>query len=158
MKLPSKKILRIRQTIYEDPGNPFAHDQDSEMARDLAEADEHVDSSDFHNHQGQNASQRSVDDIQSLEDRSAAFDGPPPHFWAKRPVNLAHRRSQSVAIPQMPCYFDDVDEYIAPRRFWRSGSMPADQAAQSPNSVRDTKFYGFYDDILYDYKDRTRRV
>lgn len=129
MKLAGRKrILRIRQTIYEDPGNPFADEIDWEGLSPGSIA-------------------------------PAYKPLPPPHpilsHHAGPSVIRTHRRSKSVAVP-LTGPSVGMHEYIAPRTLWRKASVPTTQLPQQLESVRenerDTKFYGFYDDILQDYR------
>ncbi|KAK0261758.1 hypothetical protein LTS09_003851 [Friedmanniomyces endolithicus] len=81
-------------------------------------------------------------------------------------VKKAHRSVSVVAIPWDATISPDLEgegEYVAPRAGWRKGSVPVlmsgggDAAARYGEdwSVRDTKFYGFYDDLLPDYGRRS---
>jgi hypothetical protein len=163
MKLPPnrKKILRIRETIYEDPGNPFGGESESERVspgslapnqkpppppRPIAEE-----------------SSGGIDpfDINPFDDGAFSREPTTPKnseadFWASDSANSLrmNRRSKSVAVP-LPNPSEEFGEYIAPRTYWRQGSAPTSRWSQpirsSDESWRDTKFYGFYDDIIQDY-------
>ncbi len=79
-------------------------------------------------------------------------------------VKKAHRSVSVVAIPWDAAVGPDPEgEYVAPRAGWRRGSVPVsvsgggDAAARhgEERSVRDTKFYGFYDDLLPEYGEKS---
>ena len=75
--------------------------------------------------------------------------------------SIRHRRSQSVALPASSSWNDTQEEYVAPRALWRKQSTPerrsdGDQPTGG-NEIRNTQFYGFYDDIMSDYRGRTYR-
>ncbi|KAK3718911.1 hypothetical protein LTR37_004827 [Vermiconidia calcicola] len=169
MKLTSrKKLMRIRQTIYEDPGNPFTDEVDNESVasgswrqKPLPPPPEFEDGPD-------EAFWRSGTAGNMSRASEAVTSAPWP---LQRPETMtvgmptrgidsmdkrAHRRSKSVsASPPTPT----EDEYIAPRRIWRKGSVPGNElpfeVTMDRGDARDTRFYGFYDDIMRDY-DRRR--
>ena len=174
MKLPrQKKILRIRNTIYEDPGNPFADEVENEsLAPDSGTAEK---TSPLSSPQAaKNPSSRSRAFHRSLS-VAAPMSYPAFKFDEEKPLRISGfrgiedppprsrniRRPMSVAAP-ISVLLDKLDEYVPPRKFWRTESMPLTQAAQdaapSRQSGRDTKWYGFYDDILTHYKNRESTI
>ena len=69
------------------------------------------------------------------------------------------RRSMSLALPSESSR-PDSDEYVSPRRVWRrENSLPltsqlekVEEDVVAPKSgARDTKFYGFYEDLIKGY-------
>jgi hypothetical protein len=174
MRLAAKRrLMRIRQTIYEDPGNPFADDLEEKVV-------------------GLNVRSFSDKPLPPqpgiLEDDREPYLGPDAHSvngsqieppTPKNPIAVAssndafrvgrrgipnsvrthHRRSKSVAVP-LPSPTHDSGEYISPRQFWRQGSAPAVQPLQEEEAedVRNTKFYGFYDDIMNSYRGRDSKL
>ena len=179
MKLPTKKkILRIRQTIYEDPGNPFADElENEEVAPDsvvsddksLPQAPKGLEesfarlSADSQN--PYSLGELSTEPLKVPADSGAVLDAihAPMSRHQSTPSRAsairAHRRSKSVAVPLS----SPTDEYVAPRRFWRPGSLSTKpmsehgEAAKDGN-IRDTTFYGFYEDIMRDYRGRDSRL
>ena len=179
MKLAGKRrILRVRQIIYEDPGNPFA-DEINPKGRSLDSlAPDHeplsplppppVPEESFSNTKPSFAT--------IYDGGRSSSDSRIPMNSIVKPVGVraltmdnqiepsafrAHRRSRSVAIP-LPNPLVGLDEYIAPRTLWRKASVPVVQPPQPldpiKESARDTRFYGFYDDILQDYKGTEGRL
>ena len=176
MKLPNrKKIIRIRETIYEDPGNPFCDDSDSERLSPgwLAHDQKPLPPPPPIN-EGK-ACGLDPFDINPFDD--GAFSKTPAtpknsvaDVWAdnttlhtRKDSNIirAHRRSKSVAVP-LPNPSEEFGEYVAPRTYWRKGSIPTSRWSQpiqsSDESWRDTKFYGFYEDLIQDYDGRNNRL
>lgn len=133
MKLPNRKMVRIRQTIYESPGNPFAND--TELAEQVSRLD-FGDGSNIPPHGG-------------TTQRPASLSKPANLPSAEGPRPFLYRRSMSVALPPSKSLLTENDEYVPARAHWRKGSMSANHL---PEAQRDTKFYGFYDDIWRDYK------
>lgn len=155
MKLPSRKILRIRQTIYEDPGNPFA--DDIELARKEpkysasdgkplpAPPTVHRELSEQTTHDSDGTQLEAEASAGRPQVRRKPVAGPP----AIQAAPSVNRRSKSVALPPSRSWDESEEEYVAPRTFWRKES--------APTSDRDTKFYGFYDEIMSDYRGRESR-
>ncbi|TKA76176.1 hypothetical protein B0A55_03093 [Friedmanniomyces simplex] len=80
-------------------------------------------------------------------------------------VKKAHRSMSVIAIPVDAAGSQDFDrEYVPQRAGWRRGRVPAvsgvgDAAERERGGVRDTVFYGFYDDLLPEYsKKRESRL
>lgn len=129
MKLADKrKLVRIRQTIYEDPGNPFS------------------------------------DEVKADPVTTPVADKPLPpdppyldHPWFSK---SNHRRSKSVSM-SLPSPNCESGEYMPPRLYWkRQSSLPSVPQIREEDrvEVRDTRFYGFYDDVMSDYKGRDSLV
>lgn len=82
------------------------------------------------------------------------------HSQDRSSIRRALGRSKSVAVPSSA--FEDSGEYVSPRRFWREGSVPTvhrpENSESTEKSVRDTRFYGFYDDITNDYSKRLSKL
>lgn len=207
MRLANKrKLVRIRQTVYEDPGNPFAdemeeadeappaswfsHDKSlpprpfrTEPGDEVDDVDEAPPDSWFSHSKPlpprpceseaeDHASLRSNSEyderrVQSVPPNDPVTFADPalrlklPHQNSSAAVKVNHRRSKSVAL-FAPSPTDTNAEYISPRRFWRPGSVPAVQPkgpiSSDGQDVRDTRFYGFYDDIMRGYKNRDSRM
>lgn len=145
MKLPiKKKILRVRDTIYDDPGNPFASEMGDDRVSPLSPV----------------RYEKPLPPIPAMKNKvgSDPFDINPfddPAF-AKRSANTHrhHRRSKSVALPR-PDSLEDDGEYVAPRSYWRKASVPSIQLTRpsdaSGQDWRDTKFEDFYEELMQDY-------
>lgn len=122
-----KKLQEVRQTTYTDPGNPFASDDRVPELPPMPTAYPAL-----FNHEadrpGSSSSTYSTDDPKKIT---------PP----------APGRGGSV---------DNSSEYVPPRANWHRRSSlpsvprtrPAMKQSQTEADVRDTRFYGFYDDIL----------
>ncbi|KAK5122484.1 hypothetical protein LTR85_004068 [Meristemomyces frigidus] len=191
-----KKIRKVRQTIYEDPGNPFATDEQDDQTDGAIS----IFSMPFHpgvqdpTMSGHSYSKSPFGGVQKQPPTvsTAHFEGerqllngrpfddavespsvpssPHPSPTAANPIHAPtpqrhgtptiiqnHRRSVSVAVlPGQPTGGDASGEYVAPRTDWRRESLrypePPEQIAPMRDNTRDTKFYGFYDDILEDYE------
>lgn len=222
MKLPGKrKMIKIRQTIYEDPGNPFQDELDAERTargevdsplnkplpaepdevsptgRSFFELDIDYDpfKSNVEGDKGEWRS-RSLDKPLSIESsepspttRSFRVDSEDDgseyrsegYHVSRTPKNSvavpetqnssesapaevrrAHHRSMSLAIPSFPP--PDLDDYVSPRRLWRrENSLPLmkeepEAERVAPKSARDTRFYGFYEDLMQDYDKRRSKL
>lgn len=224
MKLPGKrKMVKIRQTIYEDPGNPFQDELDAERAAGgevdsplnkplPAEPDEvsPTGRSFFELDIDYDPFKTTIDgDRREWRSRSldkplpSEFSEPSPPAWSSRfnseddgseygpesyhvsrtprdpgavpetqnsswgiastEVRRAHHRSMSLAIPSSAPL--DDDDYVSPRRFWRRENSlllmmerPEEEKAGAPKSARDTRFYGFYEDLMQDYDKRRSKL
>ena len=163
VKLHSKrKLMRLRQTIYEDPGNPFADELESVDEEGIQQSDAgplppspgaRIDAN-------EKDSTKEDEALRLLMEKSLSF-GNHSNATVTRgqdvvPTSRIHHRSMSLAVPSTR-RSEDTDEYVSPRRFWRQDSMPTAHLPQQHQDVakqeaRDTKFYGFYDDIMRDYK------
>ena len=177
MKLATKrKILRVRQTIYEDPGNPFADESETEEVLSHpwfeyekppppspAVEEKSVPESDLFgkgvNHGGVGPLDYPLQTNAFIANRK--LDAYPSPYRDGSSTIRAHRRSQSVAVPASSLS-DDYGKYIAPRTFWRKASVPMNRPTQHGSSAnetaRDTHFYGFYDDIMQEYKSGDSRL
>jgi hypothetical protein len=172
MKLagPKKKLMRIRQTIYEDPGNPFEDGSD--------DYDRPPES--FFTHtkplpplpssgRDEEEQQKRHGPLCGGEDEVRSDSLPVPRtpknsiaFGAEfgdsslptaADRKATFRRSKSFAVPSRSAKIEDVDEYVPPRTLWRRDSAPLrHQRTKSGGDVRDTKFYGFYDELVDTYK------
>lgn len=213
MKLPGRrKIIKIRQTVYEDPGNPFQDELDAERrgneevsdlnkplpdapdevsptGRSFFELDISLQPCRNGSECGSEAGRRLSPDRslpyepreESPTARSFRFDSvdddgsnyaPDSESIAQAPqsslkeytppvrTRREHHRSMSLAIPVSPRL--GSEEYVSPRRFWqRKSSLPLIREAAEEKkdaaasmSTRDTKFYGFYEDLMRDYGKR----
>jgi hypothetical protein len=172
MKLagPKKKLMRIRQTIYEDPGNPFEDGSD----------DDDRPPESFFTHtkplpplpssgRDEEEQQKRHGPVCGGEDEVRSDSLPVPRtpknsiaFGAEfgdsslptaADRKATFRRSKSFAVPSRSAKIEDVDEYVPPRTLWRRDSAPLrHQRTKSGGDVRDTKFYGFYDELVDTYK------
>jgi len=147
MKLPNHKLRRVRQTVYEDPGNPFASartEQASTEDRDdlwrrwpLSDPQP----SEFSGHHLRNV-MASEESKESTSDRAEAC-----------PL-------RSIALPRSsaPMQIQSEGEYVAPRTLWQGASArrASLQRKEQKQDKRDTKFYGFYDEIMSDYRQGSR--
>lgn len=225
MTLPGKrKMIKIRQTIYEDPGNPFQDELDAERAA-RRESDEDSKYKPLPPEPDEESpTGRSFFEFDMGYDpfvsgdsvekgmRSLSLDKPLPgapsevspmassfHFdsfgsddgsnygsdvyrvpyAAEYPLTAAQpstsaepprrntHRSMSVAVPSSPP--PSTDEYVSPRRSWpRKNSLPLrsegievkdmEPSARTPQSARDTRWYGFYEDLMSDYDKRRSKL
>jgi hypothetical protein len=129
MKLPSrKKILRIRDTVYEDPGNPFADEKDrvspgtlpgQEKPRPppppiVEEAYAEIDSFDINPFDDGAFSKVPTTPKNSVSDFWQGPSTRKPHADSVR----SHRRSKSVAVPKSDLK-EEFAEYVGPRKYWR---------------------------------------
>ncbi|KAK1818765.1 hypothetical protein LTR12_006815 [Friedmanniomyces endolithicus] len=183
----AKKLRKVRQTIYEDPGNPFdvADSTDQvpllpipfrpSLQKSQSELTSRIETAKSGKHRLLTGSPF-ADAIESPVVLSVPKSGitfvttlhaPTPHRQvAPALVKKAHRSVSVVAIPwDAAVGLDPEGEYVAPRAGWRRGSVPVpvsgggdgDVAARygEERSVRDTQFYGFYDDLLPEYGKRS---
>ena len=169
MKLPNrKKIMRIRETIYEDPGNPFGGESEAESASPGSLAHSQKPLPPAPPIAEESSGGTDPFDINPFDD--GAFSRAPTtpknsvaDLWASDSANnpRVNRRSKSVAVP-LPNPSEAFGDYIAPRTCWRKGSVPTSRWSQpvqpSRDSWRDTKFYGFYDDLIQDYNGRNNKL
>ena len=147
MKLPSHKLRRVRQTVYEDPGNPFSSSREEGPSVEVRDdkwrtwpvSDPWPPESSGHylrNVMAANATDKST------AQRTEA------------------RRTKSVALPPSSALVDSDDEeqYVVPRTLWRRGSerRQSSQRGKDMEDKRDTRFYGFYDEIMSDYRRGSR--
>ena len=147
MKLPSHKLRRVRQTVYEDPGNPFGCFQKAGVSGE--------DRSDlwrtWHNCDPQQ-SESSGYHLRNVMASEAAKQSTVGRAEA--------RRSKSIALPRSgePMEAESDEEYVAPRTLWRRKSerRASLQGRGQNQDKRDTKFYGFYDEIMSDYRRGSR--
>jgi hypothetical protein len=162
MRLPTrKKILRIRDTIYEDPGNPFSEESKPVSPYTIISDTKpllpipamvkgrsgRVDPFDINPFENGAFSRTPATPKNSVAD-----------VWAGNVTTKAdpdslrsHRRSKSIAVP-LANLNDERGEYIAPRTLWRRGSLPTSHMSQPTSpSWRDTKFDEFYDGLLQNY-------
>lgn len=211
-------MIKIRQTIYGDPGNPFQDELDAERAargeqdsvldKALPEAPDEVSPTgrsffeiDMSDGPFQSSSEArceagrslppletswryeesessptarscrfSSGDVDSSYDsvadqlRQALEEPTNPSIAAQEDTQRTrpeYSRSMSLAVPKSPPL---GDEYVSPRRFWRrENSLPLmkeapeeREASPCPKSARDTGFYGFYEDLMKDYKRRSK--
>ena len=170
MKLPArKKILRIRDTIYEDPGNPFANEGADGVSPMTTLSDQ---TSLPPPPRSSEESSASVDpfDINPFEDGAFAkvpatpknsVAGDSSANTSNAPGYASDRRSKSIAVPLFP-RFEDSGEYVAPRTLWRKGSMPGSHMSQpippSHDSWRDTRFSNFYDELVQNYGSEGKKL
>ena len=158
MKLPNRKVIRLRQTIYEDPGNPFADEVETNQPEESAVKS---------NQEALPLRPPSIERTLSAEPISLKWSWPAPVTYrhpsfGERTVPARiqmHRRSKSVAGPTKSP-IDSPEHYVAPRSLWRRDTLPtshgSEDAGDAKSDVRDTKFYGFYDDVLQDYGSRRK--
>lgn len=150
MKLPvKKKILRVRDTIYDDPGNPFANEMDDHRVSPLSSVRD----------------EKPLPPIPAMKNKLNPdpfdinpFDDP---AFSRRSGNTHrhHRRSKSVALPP-PDSSEDYGKYVAPRDYWRKASVPSIQLTRpsdaSGQDWRDTKFQDFYEELMQDYSGKQK--
>jgi len=169
-----KKLRRIRDTLYEDPGNPFASEDEipkMPMFTIPSLSTKPADQSRTNHERPQDHAElligNSFDGAEITESPESAT-GPETSLSSFASWNGQHlitlqrqglptvinpsRRSMSVAL--IPEQQEETEEYVHPRAQWRRESVPAhrlpQQARQARQSTRDSKFYDFYDDILRD--------
>ena len=153
MKLPTaRKILRLRQTIYSDPGNPFADEVGiMEPSPEPGTSIPALPTS-FQRPFARNGEEGAV--WRPTVSRKPDMRNRPATNKAIPQVNRANRRSRSVALPAASTS-KEPEEYIGPRALWRKESAPTSGPSKTglskTHDSRDTKFYGFYDDIMHDY-------
>ncbi|KAK0862807.1 hypothetical protein LTR87_016461 [Friedmanniomyces endolithicus] len=181
----AKKLRKVRQTIYEDPGNPFKVAEPTDevpllpipfhpaLQKSQSELNSKIETAKPGEHQLLTGSSF-ADAIESPVVLSVPESGisfvttlhAPMSQRQVTPamVKKAHRSVSVVAIPWDAAVGPDPEgEYVAPRAGWRRGSVPVsvsgggDAAARhgEERSVRDTKFYGFYDDLLPEYGEKS---
>lgn len=180
-----KKLVRIRRTIYEDPGNPFSVETEAGKTEDTDEVNcrpptrfwtygkalpapnlrfdrrnESPVRSDL-NASSRYGSDRAKSRPKTPMSSPATIRPPLSHHGPSKANKAHHRRSKSVAALTMPTAPDDSseEEYVPPRDFWRQGSMPyvttakaMEQERDDGGGLRDTKWYGFYDDLMTTYE------
>lgn len=123
------------QARYQDPGNPFA---DAEESPDSPEP------------------KSSVADLKLMHAPKAQRRGTPQ-------LIKDNRRSMSVSIAlDLPSNHQDADIYVPVRAQWRRESIPgpppvARTQSERIGGLRDTRYYGFYDDILDSYGTEKRK-
>ncbi|KAK3642318.1 hypothetical protein LTR56_010895 [Elasticomyces elasticus] len=164
----SHKLRKVRQTIYEDPGNPFTTTPPSDTEVSLFSIPFHQPT--FTNEQGE-------PELKLPRDRQLLTGSPfddaiesplvprvpnsdltfvttlhapiPQRQITAAMVKKAHRSTSIVAVPE------DADEYVPARAGWRRGSVPVQRPAKDERKEkRDTIFYRFWDDLLPDYGQR----
>lgn len=174
MKLPNRKIIRIRHTIYEDPGNPFADDDDDDdgpispfttdsrdrfLVNSCAEFSRH-DSGDSltaisPGRRQPRGPRRSLTDPTALQTCYLTSD----KIADIASLIRTNRRSKSFAFPASRNSDESsIGEYVSPRRSWKRDGVPvrhlSETAAERPavgeagRSARDTRFYGFYEELI----------
>lgn len=192
MKLAGKKKLRkVRQTVYESPGNPFADDEEQEgisvftmpfrppvypldTVREGSPSRSPCDRA--ARAPARPAGQMSLLNGSPFEDAiespavaqspvalPSAIHAPAPQRHGTPTLIKEHRSSMSVTvITENLAAQESESEYVSPRTLWQPGSEPSKQPPQGKKGVREearnTKFYGFYDDILQDYNGRQSRM
>ncbi|KAK5173391.1 uncharacterized protein LTR77_002072 [Saxophila tyrrhenica] len=182
MRLPGKrKLVRIRRTIYEDPGKPFADDDEDDDSPPseswfkhgqpprgswfthgkplpaLTHRPEADRQASIYSDTGDEKPQfpEAMEARQrSLGSRDRYQDSSMPRQEVPASVRTDHRRSKSVAMSPA----NTNTAYVRPRGFWRKGSAPAARLSAPDSSegkdVRDTRFYGFYDEVMDNYRGR----
>lgn len=197
MKLAGKRKLRkVRQTIYEDPGNPFAMDEHDDRTESeisvfnmpfgavlqdpigptrvgtpsrstSGSAKKHLPAMSM-------MQPGSVESLLSGKPFDDAVESPsvPP-----TPTNVVHaptpqrhgtptviqNHRPSISVDVLSGQLTDENtpgDYVSTRGHWRRDSPPYREASKrnappKRDNARDTRFYGFHDDILGDYE-RTR--
>lgn len=165
MKLASSnKVVEIRQTIYEDPGNPFTEESVPAMPsppKARSGYDERAilawDDSNWSRARTQSESAM----IRTARDEAG---GPKDSFGvAKSPAVLWQQESRpklgrSLSVFEMG-QDSNSEEYVSPRASWRKGSiaemqLSEAQARKVEATDRNTEFYQFYDEVLNTPKER----
>lgn len=126
-----RRIRRVRQTVYEDPGNPFAF-PDPEISIPLSS-----------NHRR----------------GSSVLHAPTPLRAGTPNLIRQHKYSESAPVASKSPPEEDMDEegeYIPPRSFWtkprRGKSLPANQLRkQGEDFKRDSRFYDFWESVWREY-------
>ncbi|KAK0840868.1 hypothetical protein LTR02_013222 [Friedmanniomyces endolithicus] len=181
----AKKLRKVRQTIYEDPGNPFDVAESTyevpllpipfrpSFQQSQSELTSRIETAKSGEHQLLTGSPF-ADAIESpvvlrIPETGISFvttlhaPNPQGHVTSAM-VKKAHRSVSVVAIPWDAAVGPDPEgEYVAPRAGWRRGSVPVPMSGAGgatarygeERSVRDTKFYSFYDDLLPEYGKRS---
>ncbi|EMC91373.1 hypothetical protein BAUCODRAFT_134986 [Baudoinia panamericana UAMH 10762] len=185
------RLRKLRNTIYEDPGNPWfeveygSHDgptftvpSKSNQVQSLGSIDKNGTGS------GQPVPNSETAAAESKLPNGRPFDDadespvvpPTPRRPVSEPKTIharipqwpipslkpqSHRRSVSVAVVPNTSVAEQTEEsqYVSPRASWRRDSIPAShlpeiKKMEAKQEARDTRFYGFYDDILNDYNRR----
>ncbi|KAK0943520.1 hypothetical protein LTR29_004897 [Friedmanniomyces endolithicus] len=177
----AKKLRKVRQTIYEDPGNPFKVAEPTDevpllpipfhpaLQKSQSELKSRIETAKPGEHQLLTDSSF-ADAIESPVVLSVSESGIsfvttlhapiPQRHVTPAMVKKAHRSVSVVAIPWDAAVGTDPEgEYMAPRAGWRRGSVPVSVSRVGDaavgygeeRGVRDTQFYGFYDDLLPEY-------
>ena len=127
-----RRIRRVRQTVYEDPGNPFA----------FPEPEISVPLSSNHRH------------------GSSILHAPTPLRAGTPNLIRQHKYSESAPLASRSPPEEDMDEegeYIPPRSFWtkprRGKSLPANQLRKQGDEKRDSRFYDFWESVWREYTD-----
>lgn len=172
------KMVRVRQTIYKDPGNPFQEASNSNNSEGRAHQTSGPKDDDYASTVSTKASKDSsesdTEDGQGIvkTTRISQYSTPATGLDSitdqqgsdgQRAWKPDYRRSQSVALPLTRSWLDDEDEeYIPPRAMWRQQSVaavgPVDERYERGEDARDTKFYGFYDEVWRDYQMDENRI
>ena len=144
MKLPNHKLRRVRQTIYEDPGNPFTPSEERQLSVEHGD-----DLWKIWQRSGSSPSESSGHHLRNVMTSE--------EIEASSGQRAEVRRSKLIAVSPLSAPVgsdDDGEQYVAPRTLWRRGSERrlSSQRGQETGDKRDTRFYGFYDEIMSDYR------
>ena len=162
MQTPDHRYQSIRKTTYEDPGNPFwPPESPLPMAytQPLQEEGEHQEKKqeqeqETNPHRGLSLRRKSYSAARK-ECLQTLPESGPAKIEPRRPSMVANRaRSDSVVVSRIA--EDEVEEYVPARAGWRRASTEDDLPSLA--SVRDTMFYGFYDDLLGSSKNKRETV
>lgn len=170
MRLPHHRLRRVRETMYEDPGNPFDFESFDEpplastsYIEDAAWETDDSETWPLPNIEITQTSLRAERDIVSVF--SDPFDlvnvQTDRDTWSSFGSN---RRSMSVDIGFLP--MQGMIERRRPSDFETSWPLPIPTLhIQHPSgtlftteSKRDTKFYDFYDDLLAEYETQGNEI
>lgn len=181
MKLPTptmakKRIRRVRKTIYEDPGNPFnvasTHSESDEAEEEEYEESEEEEEDDEEDYFVNDAPPPG---FWGPNDTSPAFSGSGRHLSHRHEFDSilgsdtyqghggfdARDEPMHAPTPQRIGTPSVIREHSIPvlddsifRRFDENLSSNGKDAAPLNGNVgsRDTEYYGFYDDVLEEYR------
>lgn len=163
----NKRIRRVRRTIYEDPGNPFLIFDFEEEDLDVNDApppgfwgpgdvspafsgpSRHVSTKDeFDRILG--SGERQSHDMQDARD--SPMHAPTPRRTGT--PTLIKEHSIAVALEPDASQREGLDGFPE----WRLSQKKADTAPpEQSDGTRDTMFYGFYDNVLQEYRQSLNR-
>jgi len=168
--MAKKRIRRVRKTMYEDPGNPFniasTHSESEETGEDDEESEEEDEEEYFVN-------DAPPPGFWGPNDTSPAFSGSGSHLSSRHEFDTilgsdtyqgydgvdARDEPMHAPTPQRIGTPSVIREHSIPvlddsifRRFDKRGSSNEDAPLDGNAGSRDTAYYGFYDDVLEEYR------